>query len=67
MKNLGKWFLNDYFILGLIISNALLIFSQEFELSGSILDYFEPIFTILFVIEMIIKIKAYSLHLGWVE
>jgi len=60
MKKLEKWFLNDFFILGLIISNALLIFSQEFELSGSILDYFEPIFTILFVIEMIIKIKAYS-------
>jgi voltage-gated sodium channel len=56
MNRVKSWFLNDYFILSLIIANALLIFIQEFELKGNILDYFEPVFTILFIIEMVIKI-----------
>lgn len=60
MVNIKKWFLNDYFILYLIIANALLIFIQEFELKGNILDYFEPVFTILFVVEMVIKIAEYG-------
>ncbi len=54
-----KWcFLNEYCILGLIIANAILIFCQEFELNGNILDYIEPVFTILFIIEMVIKMKT---------
>jgi voltage-gated sodium channel len=55
-----KYFLNDYYILGLIIANALLIFFQEFELKGNILDYFEPLFTILFIIEMSVKINEFG-------
>lgn len=47
----------------------MLIFFQEFELNGNILDYFEPAFTILFVIEMAIKIKekGFSKYIssGW--
>jgi len=58
MKRVKKWFLNDYCILFLIIANALLIFFQEFELKGNVLDYFEPVFTILFIIEMGVKIKV---------
>lgn len=57
MSAIKKLFLNEFVILGLIIGNALLIFVQEFEIRGNILDYFEPIFTILFVIEMLIKIS----------
>ena len=57
MNRIRRFFLNDYCILYLIIANAVLIFIQEFELKGNILDYFEPIFTILFVIEMIFKIS----------
>jgi len=53
-------FLNDYFILCLIIVNALLIFLQEFQLNANVFDYLEPIFTVLFVVELIIKIKEYS-------
>jgi voltage-gated sodium channel len=69
MRRIKSWFLNDYCILALIIANAILIFIQEFELRGTILDYFEPIFTILFVIEMVIKIneKGFSKYIsdGW--
>jgi voltage-gated sodium channel len=57
MDRFRKCFLNDYFILYLIIANAILIFIQEFELSGNYLDYFEPIFTMLFIVEMVIKIS----------
>ena len=52
--------MNDYCILSLIIANALLIFIQEFELRGSKLDILESIFTVLFVAEMIVKIKEYG-------
>ncbi len=58
--NMKKYFLNDYFILVLIIANALLIFIQEFELKGTVLDYFEPIFTILFIMELAIKIYEFG-------
>ncbi len=61
MEKLKKIFLNDYFILCLVIANAILIFVQEFQLNGSFLDYFESLFTILFVIEMIVKIKEFGL------
>lgn len=69
MKRLKAFFLNDYCILYLIIANALLIFVQEFELKGNVLDYFEPVFTLLFIAEMIIKIneKGFSKYIsdGW--
>lgn len=69
MGRIKSCFLNEYCILGLIIANAVLIFCQEFELNGNILDYFEPVFTILFVIEMAIKInvKGFSKYIspGW--
>lgn len=69
MRRIQQIFLNDFFILYLIIANALLIFIQEFALKGNILDYFEPIFTILFIVEMAIKINAngYSKYIsdGW--
>ncbi len=57
MSKIKKFFLNEYCILGLIIGNAILIFIQEFEIRGNVLDYFEPIFTALFIIEMLIKIS----------
>jgi voltage-gated sodium channel len=60
MKKIKGFFLNDYCILLLIIANAILIFVQEFNLNGNILDYFEPIFTILFIVEMSIKIHQYG-------
>lgn len=60
MNRLKRLFLNDYCILYLIIANAVLIFIQEFELNGNILDYIEPVFTILFIVEMTVKIHEYG-------
>jgi voltage-gated sodium channel len=60
MNRLKSFFLNDYCILILILANALLIFIQEFELNGTLLDYIEPVFTLLFVIELIVKISVYG-------
>lgn len=60
MNKLKRLFLNDYFILYLIIANSLLIFVQEFQLEGSVLDFFEPIFTLLFIVEMVLKVYINS-------
>ncbi|MFZ5431178.1 MAG: ion transporter [Bacteroidota bacterium] len=57
MNRLKRLFLNEYFILYLIVANAFIIFIQEFELNGNALDFFEPVFTLLFIIEMVIKIN----------
>ncbi len=55
MKKFKDLFLNEFFILGLIIINALIIFIDEFDISFRTLDYFEAIITILFVIEILVK------------
>ncbi|MBW6492254.1 MAG: ion transporter [Lentimicrobium sp.] len=60
MKRIKNCFLNDCCILSLIIANALLIFIQEFEVQILVLDNLESIFTILFIIEMMIKINEYG-------
>lgn len=63
IKNPGKIihiFLNDYFILGLILTNSLLVFIQEFEISFTWLNSLEFVFTVLFMIEMIVKIQFYG-------
>jgi voltage-gated sodium channel len=60
MKKIKGYFLDDYCILSLIIANAILIFVQEFNLNGNILDYVEPVFTLLFMVEMSVKIHQYG-------
>lgn len=60
MKRLKIIFLNDYFILCLVVVNALLIFFQEFQINANVLDYLEPIFTVLFIFEMFVKIMEYG-------
>jgi len=69
MRTIFKLFLNDFFILGLILINALIIFIQEFDLSCNFLDYIEPIFTVLFIIEMAVKVREFSfkkyIKSGW--
>jgi len=57
MYKIKQLFLNEFFILSLIIGNSILIFIQEFELKGNLLDFIEPIFTVLFVVEMLIKVN----------
>ncbi len=56
MKKIKQLFLNDTFIFTLIISNSLLIFIQEFEIKGILIDYIEPLFTALFIVEMFTKV-----------
>jgi voltage-gated sodium channel len=69
MKNFKKLFLNEHYILCLIVINAIIIFIQEFEATVSLLDYLEPIFTLLFVSEMAFKIndKGFRKYIsnGW--
>ena len=60
MNKLKKLFLSDYFILFLIIVNALIIFVQEFNFKNHFLDKFETVFTLIFVIEMLVKIKSWG-------
>ena len=38
----------------------MLVFIQEFDLNGNALDYIEPVFTILFIIEMLVKINEFG-------
>jgi voltage-gated sodium channel len=69
MNKIKRFFLNENYILFLIIVNALIIFIQEFELKGNFLDYLEPVFTLLFIVEMIIKTRlgGFSKYIsdGW--
>jgi len=56
--------LNDRFILGLILVNAVIIFLQGFELSTetiSTLSQTDNIITIIFIFELIAKIKSYGI------
>lgn len=53
---LGKirsFFLNDYNILYIIITNSVVIFIQEFQHGVTAIDYFELCFTFAFLIEML--------------
>jgi len=60
-----KIFLNNGFILGLIVINALIIFTMGFELtetSRMVINIIDNIITVMFVIELIVKIKTYRLR-----
>lgn len=59
-NKLRNFFLNDLCILILIIINAIIIFIEEFDISATALDYVETVFTILFIVELYIKISEYG-------
>lgn len=54
-------FLNDKFIIILILLNAILLFMQEFSNVPRWLEYVDSIFTLLFLVELIVKVKTW----GW--
>ena len=56
-----KLFLNDKFILILIVFNAVIIFVQEFNTFPVWIIYFDLLFTVLFLIELLVKINTYGL------
>lgn len=58
-----KYFLNDKFILVLILLNTFLIFVQEFNIKNRFFDYLDAFFTLLFVVEMVVKIRQYSFRI----
>lgn len=63
MKLIQKLLLNDRFILGLILVNAVVIFLQGFKLSTEttfILTQTDNIITIIFIFELIAKIRNYG-------
>lgn len=60
MKRLKNLFLNEFFILGLIIINAIVIFIDEFDVAFKTLDYVEAFITVLFIVEIFVKTS----HLG---
>lgn len=62
MKTLKSLFLNERFILTLILLNSLVIFVQEFDNNVDLLDFVEPIFTVCFIVEMIIKMRTYGIR-----
>ncbi len=65
MKKITSLFLNDKFILLLIIVNTITIFSEGFESIEirffNIANFIDSLITVLFVIEALVKI----LHLSW--
>ena len=64
VKKLKGILLNEKFILGLIIFNSLVIFTQGFTLTESIkyiLYQIDNIITLVFLFEMIVKIGTYGL------
>lgn len=60
MKRITQLFLNEPFILVLIIVNALVIFTQQFGIEKGILDYLDIILTLAFIFEAAVKIRVYS-------
>jgi len=65
MSRVRNIFLNERFILTLIMINAALIFFQEFEQAPRWLEYTDNIFTILFAFEMFVKIRTYGDENYW--
>lgn len=62
---LKKIFLNEKVILTLIIVNTVLIFIQETGYNSLLLSYIDITFTLIFSLEMIVKIKALSFETFW--
>ncbi len=60
-----RLFLNDYFILLLIVVNALIIFAQEFPGIPLWLTYMDNVFTLFFTTEMVVKVRTYGFRNYW--
>lgn len=60
MNKFRKLFLNEFFILALIIANAIILFIEEFEKTPDALNYVEGVFTLLFIYEMFVKTNHFG-------
>lgn len=64
-KKLNTLFLDDKFILGLILLNTALIFIQDFDIRLYLLNFFDAFFTLAFTYEMFLKIKYFGFKQYW--
>ncbi|MCC8087662.1 MAG: ion transporter [Rikenellaceae bacterium] len=65
MKTIKNIFLNDHFILVLIVINAFIIFLQEFDGVPRWVGYADNIFTVIFIIELTVKITTFGFRNYW--
>ncbi len=62
---LERIFLDEHIILVLIFLNSVLIFIQDFDGIPVFVNYLDNIFTALFTIEMLVKVKHYGFKAYW--
>lgn len=62
---LRKLFLNDKFILGVILLNSVIIYLQVTGLSAPIISILDFACTLIFFVEMIIKNKEFGVKAYW--
>jgi len=65
MKHLKALFLNEKFILGVILLNAVIIYMQVSGLSHPVISILDVLCTTIFLVEMIIKIKDLGMKGYW--
>lgn len=65
MKNLKKLFLNEKFILSIILLNAVVIFLQSFNMDNIWIQITDMICTLIFIVEMGIKHVALGVKNYW--
>lgn len=65
MKLLKRLFLNDNFILSIIIVNSAIIFAQSYHFEYKWLVAMDIVCTLLFAIEMLLKHVEYGVHNYW--
>ena len=65
MKHLKNLFLNEKFILGIILLNAIVIYLQVSGITHPIITVIDILCTIVFLIEMIIKHKEFGFKGYW--
>ena len=65
MKHLKQLFLNEKFILGVILLNAVVIYLQVKEITSPILTILDVFCTAVFLVEMIVKHKELGLKGYW--
>lgn len=66
MKNfVKKLFFNDKFIFVVIFLNSIIIYLQECEISNYFIQIVDLLCTIIFVVEMVLKIKYLGLRKYW--
>ena len=65
MNKVKNLFLNEKFIIVIIIINAIVLFLQESGLEGNIISLIDVFCTIIFVVEMLVKLAEWGLKGYW--